>query len=111
MKLEVLDAKKKFEQRLEEFKKQLDDYRKNNDVIDELKRAHAKELASYVQEHNKKYNELLKDKLNMEDQLKAQAEAEKAQLNKDWQTKLKEAVEKARKEEQEKARHEMEKVR
>ncbi len=71
MKLEVLDAKKKFEQRLEEFKKQLDDYRKNNDVIDELKRAHAKELASYVQEHNKKYNELLKDKLNMEDQLKA----------------------------------------
>jgi len=24
-------------------------------------------LAAYIQEHNKKYNELLKDKLNMED--------------------------------------------
>lgn len=40
MKLEVMDAKKKFEQRVEEFKKQLDDYRKNNDIIDELKKAH-----------------------------------------------------------------------
>jgi hypothetical protein len=25
---------------IEEFKKQLDDYRKNNDIIDELKKAH-----------------------------------------------------------------------
>ncbi len=48
MKLEVMDAKKKFEQRIEEFKKQLDDYRKNNDIIDELKKAHQKELAQYV---------------------------------------------------------------
>jgi hypothetical protein len=49
----------------------LEDYRKNNDIIDELKKAHQKELAAYVQEHNKKYNELLKDKFNSEDALKA----------------------------------------
>ena len=104
MRLEVLDAKKKFEQRVEEFKKQLDDYRKNNDIIDELKKAHQKELAQYVQEHNRKYNELLKDKLNSEDALKAQAEAEKAALVKDWEKRLKEAIEKARKEEQERAK-------
>ncbi len=35
----------------------------------------------------------------MEDSLKAQHEAEKAQLNKDWDKKLKEAIEKVRKEE------------
>ena len=35
----------------------------------------------------------------MEDQLKQQFEAEKNALNKDWERKLKEAVEKARKEE------------
>lgn len=104
MKLDVMDAKKRFEQRIEEFKKQLDDYRKNNDIIDELKKAHQKELASYVQEHNRKYNELLKDKLNSEDALKAQAEAEKAQLIKEWEKRLKEAVERARKEEQERAK-------
>jgi hypothetical protein len=104
MRLEVMDAKKRFEQRIEEFKKQLEDYRKNNDIIDELKKAHQKELAAYVQEQNKKYNELLKDKLNSEDALRAQAEAEKAQLVKEWEKRLKEAVERARREEQERAK-------
>lgn len=66
-----MDAKKKFEQRCDEFRKQIDDYKKNNDVIDELKKAHQKELGAYIQEHNRKYNELLKDKLNSEDALKA----------------------------------------
>lgn len=77
MKLEVLDMKKKFENRADELRKQVDDFRKNNDVIEEMKKAHQKELAAYIQEHNKKYNELLKDKLNMEDQLKAQAESDR----------------------------------
>ena len=40
LKLEIMDAKKRFEQRVEEFRKQIDDYKKNNDVIDELKKAH-----------------------------------------------------------------------
>lgn len=35
-----MDAKKKFEQRVDEFRKQIDDYKKNNDVLDELKKAH-----------------------------------------------------------------------
>ena len=48
MRLEVMDAKKRFEQRMEDFKRQLEDYRKNNDVIDELKKAHAKELATHI---------------------------------------------------------------
>ena len=91
--------KKKFDSRVEELRKQMDDYKKNNDVIDELKKAHQKELGAYIQEHNKKYNELLKDKLNMEDQMKAQFEAEKAALIKEWEKKLREVVEKTRKEE------------
>ena len=103
MRLVFLDEKKRFEQRVEEFKKQLDDYRKNNDIIDELKKAHARELATHIQEHNKKYNELLKAKLDSEDALKAQFEADKAALIKEWERKLKEAVaqaiEKTKKEE------------
>lgn len=62
----------------------MDDYKKNNDVIDEMKKAHQKEIAAYVQEHNKKYNELLKEKLNSEDALQAKFEAEKAALIKEW---------------------------
>ena len=66
----------------------MEDYRKNNDVIDELKKAHQKELAAYIQEHNKKYNELLKEKLNSEDSLRTQAEKEKAALIKEQEKKL-----------------------
>ncbi len=80
-------------------------------MIDELKKAHARELGNHIQEHNRKYNELLKDKLNMEDQMKAQFEAEKAALIKEWEKKLKDAVDRARREEQERAKGEMEKVR
>jgi hypothetical protein len=40
MKLEVLDMKKKFDSRCEEFRKQIADYKQNNDVLDELKKAH-----------------------------------------------------------------------
>lgn len=40
MKLEVLDLKKKFDNRCEEFRRQIDDYKKSNDIIDELKKAH-----------------------------------------------------------------------
>lgn len=102
--------RKKFENRVDEFRKQMEDFKKNNDALDELKKAHQKELAAYIQEHNKKYNELLKEKLNSEDALSAKAEAEKAALIKEWQQKLKEAVEKARQEEQGKSKAEIEKV-
>lgn len=49
----------------------MDDYKKNNDVMEEMRKAHQRELQAYIQEHNKKYNELLKEKLNSEDALKA----------------------------------------
>ena len=35
-----MDAKKRFEQRMEDFKRQIEDFKKNNDVMEELKKAH-----------------------------------------------------------------------
>ena len=57
-----------------------------------------------MQEHNKKYNELLTEKLNSEDALKSQAEADKKALIKEWSSKLNEMVKQAREQEQQKAR-------
>jgi hypothetical protein len=44
----VADAKKKFETRIDEFRKQIDDYKKSNDILDEMKKTHQKELAAYI---------------------------------------------------------------
>ena len=104
MKTEVMDLKKAFENRCAEFKKQVDDFKKNNEAMEALKKAHAKEIAQYVQEHNKKYNELLTDKLNSEDALRAEHKQATSTLNKEWQAKLADTVGKARAEEQDKAR-------
>ena len=104
MKTEVMDLRKAFENRCAEFKKQVDDFKKNNEAMDALKKAHAAEIKAYVQEHNKKYNELLTEKLNSEDALRAEQKAAIAAVNKEWQQKLGETVAKARSEEQEKAR-------
>ena len=60
-------------------------------------------MAEHVQESNKKYNELLTEKLNSEDALKQKAEKDLQQNNKEWQIKLNEIVKKARAEEQEAA--------
>ena len=58
------------------------DYEKKKKAATEaLKKAHAKELAAHVQEHNRKYNQLLQDKMDSEDALKEQAEHEKKKLN------------------------------
>ena len=56
---------------MQEYKKQLDEFKANNEAIDALKKAHAKELAAHVQEHNTKYNALLTEKLDSEDQLRS----------------------------------------
>lgn len=40
--------KKKFDTRIDEFRKQMNDYKQNNDVIEEMKKAHQKELAAYI---------------------------------------------------------------
>lgn len=76
------------------------EFQANNEALEALKKQHAKELAAHVQEHNKKYNELLTEKLNSEDALKAQAEAEKKALIKEWQGKLNDTVKSAREQEQ-----------
>ena len=60
-------------------------------------------MAEHVQESNKKYNELLTEKLNSEDALKQKAEKDLQQNNKEWQIKLNEIVKKARAEEQDAA--------
>lgn len=43
-----MDIKAGFDNRITEFKKQIDDFRKNNEAIDALKKAHAKEMAEHV---------------------------------------------------------------
>ena len=88
MQNEVMEIKSGFDRRCQEFKKQIEEFKANNEAIELLKKAHAKEIALHVQEHNKKYNDLLTDKLNSEDALKAKAESEKAALIKEWTTKL-----------------------
>ena len=72
MKTEVMDIRKAFEAKCAEFKRQVDEFKKNNEALEALKKAHAKELANHIQESNKKYNELLTEKLNSEDALKEQ---------------------------------------
>ena len=71
MRTEVADLKKGFDNRVMEFKQQIEAFKKNNEAIEALKKAHAKELGEHVQESNKKYNKLLTEKLNSEDALKA----------------------------------------
>lgn len=56
-------------------------------------------MAEHVQESNRKFNELLTEKLNSEDALKQKADKDLAQNNKDWQIKLNDIVKKARAEE------------
>lgn len=70
-KSQVEELKSGFDRRVQEYKKQLDEFKQNNEAIDALKKAHAKEIQTHVQEHNKKYNDLLMEKLSSEEELKA----------------------------------------
>ena len=106
-----MEIKSGFDRRCQEFKKQIEEFKANNEAIEALKRAHAKEIAAHVQEHNKKYNDLLTDKLNSEDALKAKAEAEKAALIKEQTTKLAQELKIARTDEKEKAESILKKTR
>ena len=111
MKMDLQDMKKRFDDRCDEYKKQLKDFKNNNEAIDALKKAHAKELAAHVQEHNRKYNTLLQDKMDSEDALKAQAEQEKKVIHIEWDVKAKRMVEDGRRAEQEVAKAQIQKVR
>ena len=59
MKINMQEIKKKFETRCEEFKKQLAEFKNNNEAIEALKKQHKVEIAGHVQEHNTKFNKLL----------------------------------------------------
>jgi hypothetical protein len=76
MKMDLQEIRKRFDARCEEFKKQLNAYKNNNEAIEALKKAHAKEIAAHVQEHNRKYNELLQQKMDSEDALREQNKQE-----------------------------------
>jgi chromosome segregation ATPase len=84
MKEQVSDLKKNFDARCQEFKKQVEEFKQNNEAIEALKKAHAGEIANHVQSHNSKYNSLLTEKLNSEDALRAEAEKMKNALIKEW---------------------------
>ena len=58
-KSQVDELKAGFDRRVAEYRKQLDEFKQNNEAIEALKKAHAKEIAAHVQELNKKYDELL----------------------------------------------------
>ena len=72
MKDNMVEIKKRFEQRCEEFKKQLAEFKNNNEAIEALRKAHKIEIAAHVQEHSGKYNTLLQEKLDMEGRRKAE---------------------------------------
>ena len=110
-KSQVEELKSGFDRRVQEYKKQLTEFQANNEAIDALKKAHIKEIASHVQEHNKKYGDLQIEKLNSEDALKAQAEADKKQLMKEWSEKLNVTVKQAREQEQQKVHDTLERFR
>jgi hypothetical protein len=89
--------KKKFDERCDDFKRQLQNFKNNNEAIEALKKAHAKELAAHVQEHNRKYNELLQQKMDSEDALKEQAEKERKKLLAEAEQRLRTSIEETKK--------------
>ena len=101
---QVEELKSGFDRRVQEYKKQLADFQANNEAVDALKKAHAKELASHVQEHNKKYEALLMDKMDSEEALKAGFDTEKKGIIKQASQKLNETVKSAREQEQTRAK-------
>lgn len=102
--MDLQDMKKRFDDRCNDYKNQLKDFKNNNEAIEALKKAHAKELAAHVQEHNRKYNQLLQDKMDSEDALKEQSEKEKKVIHIEWDVKAKKMVTEGRKQEQEAAK-------
>lgn len=67
LKLDVVEIRKKFDDRVVDLKEQLKTFESNNDQTDALK----KKLAEHVRESNKKYSDLLQAKLDKEDEMTA----------------------------------------
>ena len=92
MKDDIVGLKMDFERQIKVFQgKDLT----SAEYVEELKKAHQKELEDYVKEHNAKYNVLLKAKMDMEDELREQLKKALEDAAREAARKLKEAVETA----------------
>lgn len=80
-------------------------------IIKSIAEGKQNEEVPIQEQQNKKYDELLKDKLKSENALRAQAESDKAALIKEWEMKLKEAVVITRKDELDRSNSEINKFR
>ncbi len=94
LKVDVESLKEKYEAKL----KAMSGVAKGSDAlkktIEEMKRLHQIELENHVKESNKKYNDLLKEKLLGEDKLREAAEKEKAELVAKYEKQIKELLKK-----------------
>ena len=90
MKKELDCAKKKFKQRLKEFSETSETLKSNqsisNDELDQLKRAHQEEIDDLVKKTNKKYNDMLNERMDMEDALRKEHELETARMRKELES-------------------------
>ncbi len=64
-------------------------------AMEEMKRLHQSEIETHVKESNKKYSDLLKEKLVSEDKLRDQFDREKADLIAKYERQVKEALKRA----------------
>ena len=60
-----------------------------------MKKKHQQEIEKHVQQHNDKYNELMKQKMLMEDKLKSDFEKEKSKLLAKYEKLMQESLRKA----------------
>jgi len=99
-KREVAEMKKALQRQLKLFEgKQLT----SASEWDELRRAPAEEIDNYVKELNAKYNQLLKEKLDLEDKFEEDMAQALTKLNAEWEAKLKQKDAEVREEERERA--------
>jgi serologically defined colon cancer antigen 8 len=71
-----------------------DQVKQSEGKLEEQKRLFQKELADHVKEQNKKFNDLLQEKLSSEDRLKSGFEKEKKELIAMYEAKIKDAISK-----------------
>ena len=87
MKKDLDCAKKKFKQRLKDFNEAQERLKSNqsisNDELNKLKQAHQEEIDELVKKTNNKYNNMLNERMDMEDTLRKEHEMELKKLRKE----------------------------
>ena len=85
MKKDLDCAKKKFKQRLKDFNEAQERLKSNqsisNDELNKLKQAHQEEIDELVKKTNNKYNNMLNERMDMEDTLRKEHEMELKKLH------------------------------